>query len=330
MMKIIAIKTQEGYLISDNLKNESYFTSKLGNKLFDGVSPLPTFKSHWYKIKHKPSTIEQKVSHSALNCRWELKPEFQLGDLKKVWFHTEIYDSDGDIIEEFEQIKGLYEYKQDDQPDTLEPIEFEWDEILEIEVFTEPTGFSYKSTGQYPNSQTYPNITEKNLKYDILSEVLTPSILLHTQPCKLSSKETYNIIRKFVKDNINPKVAEITSDYDFCFCVEKKIPLAQPYTYQVDVNNSIFTKKKRKPKYQTRLVDKKHVKVFEMTHDQAGNNGKGYDKYTLVTPFEAENQEELKKYIDTYLDELITVINEPLCECDKCNGTGVLSTEMIK
>ena len=65
------------------------------------------------------------------------------------------------------------------------------------------------------------------------------------------------------------------------------------------------------------------VKVFEMTH-AAHNGGKGYQNYTLITPFEAENQEALKEYIDKYLEELITIINEPVCECDKCNGTGVL------
>lgn len=82
--------------------------------------------------------------------------------------------------------------------------------------------------------------------------------------------------------------------------------------------------KKKKPKYETRLVDKKSVTVFEMTHNQAGKNGSGYDKYPLITHFEAENQDALKEYIDAYLDSLINAINEPVCECDKCNGNGVI------
>ena len=32
----------------------------------------------------------------------------------------------------------------------------------------------------------------------------------------------------------------------------------------------------------------------------------------------------LKEYIDTYLETLINVINEQVCECDKCDGVGVL------
>lgn len=322
-MKIIAIKTNEGFLISDNIDNKTYFTSRLTNLFFDSIKPDKTFKHDWFKIKNKPIKIEIELIQSPINKRYELKEEFDKGVFKKVWLYHEVFDEDGDVIDEFQNIKGLYEYKEDKQPNVLQLVDFEWEEILQIETFKEPTGFSYKAAGKW-NHETYPNVTEKNLKYDILTQVLTPTVLLHTQPCKLTSKETYDIIRKFVKENINPKVAEITSDYDFCFTVKKKIPLAKPYSYQTDVNNNIFSSRKRKPKYETRLVNTKSVEVFEMTHNLAGNNGKGYDRYTLITPFEAENQEALKEYIDTYLQHLISVINTPLCECDKCNGTGVL------
>lgn len=67
-----------------------------------------------------------------------------------------------------------------------------------------------------------------------------------------------------------------------------------------------------------------------MTHNQASGNNRGYEKYTLITPFGAENQEALKEYIDEYLEELIIVINEPVCECDKCEGQGVLLNKIIK
>jgi hypothetical protein len=322
-MKIIAIKTNKGYLISNNIENKNYNSSSLGSLLFDSFLPEKTFKLDWFKIKNKPTKIEKEISQPTINRRWEIKSEFNNGTFKSVWLYQDVYDEDFNMVEEFRNIKGLYEYKEDEQPNVLQNIDFEWEEILEIDIFKEPTGFSYKTAGQWSHKE-YDDITEKSLKYDILTQVLTPSILLHTQPCKLSSKNTYDIIRKFVKENINPRVAEITSDYDFCFTVKKKIPLAKSYTYETDVNNNIFSGKKKKPKYETRLVDKKSVTIFEMTHDQAGGNGKGYGKYTLVTPFEAENQDNLKEYIDAYLDNLINAINEQVCECDKCNGTGVL------
>jgi len=321
-MKILAIKTNEGYLISDNIANKTYYSScSFADCFFDNVRPERTFKSDWFKIKNKPIKIEKEVSVPTINQRYEIKPEYDKGTFKKVWLKSEFYDDDCNYVSEFDSIRGLYDYKEDKQPNIRQTVEFEWEEILEIEVFKEPSGFSYKASGQYDNSQQYNPVTERDLKYDVLSQILTPPILLHTQPCRLSSKETYDIIRKYVKENINPKVAEITSDYDFCFTVKKKIPLAKPYSYQTDVNSSIFGGRKKKPKYETRFVNSKSIEVFEMTHTQ---NQKGYQNYTPIAPFAAENQDAMKEYIDVYLETLINAINEPVCECDKCNGQGVL------
>ena len=72
-MKIIGIKTNNCYLITDNIENKDYFTSTLGSLLFDGEHPVSTYKSNWYKIKSKPSIIQKKVKQNPINRRWELK-----------------------------------------------------------------------------------------------------------------------------------------------------------------------------------------------------------------------------------------------------------------
>lgn len=321
-MKIIAIKTNQEYIISDNIKNEGYFNSYLSGLLFDGNAPLPTFKKDWVKIKNKPTKIERRVNGTTRYIGFKLKDETLSDRFQKTYLNSEVFDEDTEYLDFFKNISSLYERIVEKTEDGLEEIQFEWEEILQIETFTEPNKFIYSAAGKY-SSEDYV-ITENRLKYDILSQVLVPSVLLSTQHCRLTSKETYDIIRKYIKENINPKVAEITSDYDFCFTVKKKIKLAKEHKYEVDVNNSIFDKKKRKPKYVTHINTTKSVEIFEMTHNQAGNNGKGYQNYTVITPFEAENQNALSEYIDNYLNHLISVINEPLCECDKCNGTGVL------
>lgn len=321
-MKILAIKFDKGYLITTNQKNENptWFSTSLSNLFFDGEKAKNTFRSDWFIIKEKPKIIQKEVSQQSINKRWELKDKSLTGKFKTYWTHAEIFDEEGDIIPEFESIKGLYEFKEDKQPDILEEVSFEWEQFLEIETFNEPTGFNFKAAGKWSH-QSYPDVTERDITYDILSQVLVPPVLLHNQPCELSAEKTYAIIRKYIQENINPKVAVITSDYDFCFTVKKKIPLAKPYSYQVDVNNSIFNKRKKKPKYETHWVREKEVEIFEMCP-------KKYEKYTPVTPFKGDSQEDLKQYIETYLKELITVINEPLCECDKCKGTGVLFTTL--
>ncbi len=320
MLKIIAIKLPDGFIISDNVENKSTFRSALEPILFDDVEPTHTFKSDWFKIKSKPTVLTRKEAQPSINCRYELKPEYIGGPFKNIWLKEDTYIPGHmyDYLPEFESLKSLYEYKEDKQPHIIKEIEFEWIELCELEVFKEPDKIQYSVINPY-KPDSYNLITNTSVQYDILSQILTPPILLFTQPCKLSSKDTYDIIRNFVKENINPKVAEISSDYDFCFAVVKKIPIAKPYhrTY----TNSI---RKRKPTTNTVLVDIKSVRIFEMTHNKASNGNVGYQGYTLIKPFEAETSDALKEHIDSYLDDLIGIINEPVKECPTCNGVGVL------
>jgi hypothetical protein len=312
-MKIIAIKTNDGYLISDNIKNEGYFSPRLSNLLFDSEKPSTTFKSDWFKVKAKPNKIERVIRGGDTNKRYELKDKSLSSTFKEVYTLSEVENEEEYATPSFSDIKGLYEYKFDKSDDSLEEVLFDWEEILEIEEYKEPTGFSYKALGTW-NKEISP-VTDANLKYDILSQVLTPRILLHNNPCSLSRKETYDIIRKFIKDNINSQVAEITSDYDFCFTVKKKIRLDKPHVYEVDVNNLLFGKK-RKPKYETRTRRHELVEVFNMCPS-------AYQSYKLIEPFKADSQDDMREYIENYLNHLIGVINEPLVYCECCSGTGV-------
>jgi hypothetical protein len=54
-----------------------------------------------------------------------------------------------------------------------------------------------------------------------------------------------------------------------------------------------------------------------MTHAQSK-----YNNYTVIQPIFADNENQLKEKIDSFLDELITIINQPLKLCEHCNGTG--------
>jgi hypothetical protein len=322
MLKIIAIKLPDGFIISDNVQNKNTFNSQLGPLQFDGNNPIQTFKSDWFKVKSKPNIISKTVTQPSINQRYELKPEYSDVQVKKVWLKKDTYAPHTDeLTAEFENLRGLYEYKEDKQPNINIEIEFEWVELCEIEVFKEPDKIQYKAINPFKHD-LFNMITNKDLEYNILSQILTPPILLHTQPCKLSIKNTYDIIRAYVKENINPKVAEIASDYDFCFKVVKKIPIAKPYTRTC---SNTYAKRKN-PVLSTVLVDTKSVQIFEMTHDKAsnGNSTGGYQGYTIIKPFEADSSDALKEYIDSYLNELIAIINEPVTECSTCNGVGVL------
>ncbi len=50
----------------------------------------------------------------------------------------------------------------------------------------------------------------------------------------------------------------------------------------------------------------------------------GYKGYTPIKSFEGKNEIDLKTQINSYLKELMDVINEPLRECPTCQGTGIV------
>lgn len=310
MLKIIGIKTNNGYLITDNFKNKEYFDSILSTIEINGQKAKPTFKKNWFSVESKPITVSRKETNIYINKRFELKDKSLSDKFKDVYAENEVMNSNHQYYGWFDGIMGLYEFKQDLQDARYIDIPFEFEEILEIEVFKEPSKFNYKCVGKH---DIVGYVSNENVKYDFISSIITPDIIKHELPCKLSQKDTYDIIRAYIKDNINPNVAEITSDYDFCFEVKKKIKLAKEHKYQVDVN---FLNK-RKPKYETRVSTTKLISIFKMCP-------KPYDSYPVISPFEGSNQDELKTNIDEYLNHLISVINEPLKECSCCNGTGVL------
>lgn len=311
MIHLIGIKTNEGYLITDNLKNEKYFNSKIGHLLINGEVPVQTYKNYWFKLDSKPIKIEERIPSTHINKRYELKDEFKKAGLSYPlsFLYDEIRNNED---HEFYQISQLYEYKFDVVDESFKEIDFHFEEILEIEVYRTPVSFSYKRAGEYSH-RDYGHVTRDNVQYDIISQILMPDILHHEAPCTLSRKETYDIIRAHVRENIDPRVARIYSDYDFCFAVQKVIKVKE-YQYQVDLNKG---GSRKKPKYQTKTANTRQVEIFRMGHES-------YQGYPNIEPFTGENLEDLQKNIDSYLSHLMAVINEPLKDCEHCNGVGVV------
>ncbi|MCM3387229.1 hypothetical protein M3649_03670 [Ureibacillus chungkukjangi] len=289
-LKLAAIKTKDRVYISDNIKNESYFHTRLNGLLFDGELAKDTYDSKWFEIPNIPIKIEKQRPKSKTNQRYELKTGFPESEL------TPKIVSYSEFDEEYDDVRGLYTYKYDEIEEGLEEVEFE------INVIEEVDGHFEMKRQEY------------NPIYNFLDKITTHPKLLPLRPCKLSNEESYKIIRNHVKANIDSKYARITSDYDFCFTVKKVIELYEPRQYQVDIN---AMHKRLKPKYETRYQRDRQVEVYQVAP-------KPYQSYTVVTPFEGDNYEDLLKNIDTYLDDLMKVINQPFVECECCKGTGVI------
>lgn len=321
-MKILAVKTSNGYFI----KPEEW----CGNTLFDGKEAEETFNKEWFLIKNKPKTVEEKVSRPSINYRYELKDiSLESDKIKRIFSISDVVANPNSSIydwywkDEYSHLSSMYDLKYDKQEPELKKIDFTFDVVCEINNIPY-TKMDYKVQHTY-SYDGYYSITERGIKHQLIDTIVFPEIVLPALPSALSSKDTYKIVRQYIKENINPSVAEITSDYDFCFAVKKKIPLCKPIKYTVDANNSIFQRKKRKPIYVTRFEKERLLECFEMT-----NKEDNYKGYTPIEGIRGNNHEELKKNVDRYCKELIEFINTPLKDCPHCSGMGIIEKQETK
>lgn len=327
-LPIVAIQTENGFFIAHEtmVTEPSHYQQRgLSTYYFDGVKGQNTFLPNWYKIEKVPERVYQMVGQPNINYRYELiDKSLESEKFRAVLIRDEIAslkDYDWTWKEEYRPLRSLYEEKFDTQPPKEVDEIFEFKIILVVDNIKEYADFDYVANNCHWHDDPKLHVTSKSISHQIIDKIVFPPPVLPSLPCKLSSFDSYGIIREFVKNNINPRVAEITSDYKFCFTVKKKIPLAKPYksTWENKKNNG---KSYKPPKYNQKMVQDKSIQVFEMT-----NAVDKYQGYTVIEGFEGDNQEDLKNNIDTFLEELITKINEPLKECECCNGIGVVENK---
>jgi len=316
VLKINAIKTDNGYYI--NQITESYNSSYIQNYFFDGEKPEKTYLDKWYLINSSPKKIEKTVNQLNINYRYELIDKKLSSTFPEVILREEFcyYGEDGEgyktwiIKDEWRDKQSLYSAKSDKQEPKLESIKFEFNVILEIDNIKEYAGLSYPVKAKYNNL----NITDKDVVHQIIDRIVFPEPVLTSKPSKITSKDTYNIVREHVKRNIDNKVAQISSDYDFCFTVQKGI-----------FNNKTSIDKKEETNIKKGNITKKNIVVFEMT-----SSVDKYKGYTIINGFEGKDHEDLKKNIDNYLKHLMEIINAPIIECAHCNGVGAINIRKIK
>lgn len=287
-MKLLAIKTVGNFYLSDNVENKSYHNSIISSLFFDGEKATVTYNSNWYRLPVEPSKVEKKANDKYINKRWELKTGYPVSELTPAIMH----------VAPDEDVNGLYSPKYDVEPGEMEVVDVEWVVIsVEDNFRIEKQAF--------------------NVENSILDKIQFNPILLPTKPCMLTSEEFYKIVRRHVQTNIDPKYAQISSDYDFCLTVKKVLRLHDPEPYRVSIGT------KRKPKTEIRYNQVKTIEVFECAP-------KIYNNYTVLKPITGDNYEDLEKKVQEYLTDLMIKINAPVVECKCCGGTGVVIEEKEK
>lgn len=328
MLNIIAIKTNKGYYLANayNIETDyNWSNSELSRYYFDDEQPKPTFDKMWWWISSFPKTVKEKRSQPSTNKRYELIDKDLCSEkipLVIKYDDATYEDDDYDICwkSTYKSYQSLYEYKEDKQPDKLVDIEYTIEIITELSIdeIAAPPEMNYSVQKTKWAHEGTTLLKNDAVKHQIIDRIICPSILIQNKPCSFSSKQVYDILRQYIKENINPKVAHITSDYNFCFTVKKLIGLTKPIEHRSEILNSKGRSYKN-PKFKYNYVKAREIEVFEMTHQE--DNYKGY---TVINGISANNEYELKEKVDKLCEDTISLINEPLVECPHCQGYGVI------
>ena len=277
------------------------------------VDNVQELNNKWYKIDSLPCSIKKKVKAKKVMVGHELKSPSLVSDKVPAFLTLEqlpyVEDDNEDYYGfsgEYKEIAYLYVPKYEEQPEKLGEVSFELVHLGDIEVsnYAYPEKILIKQVSENFRGKVQTVDLSDIVRYEDLYELLTPSFLVHNCPCYLSSEQMFKIVRHYVKENTNPRVAEITSDYDFCFTV-KKILSKEPS----------FASKQKKP--QSELFE-----VFEMTWKGYDGKQSGYGGYTPIAELKADSLEDMKNKLEDYLKNLIEKINAEVKQCDCCKGTG--------
>lgn len=327
MITIMGIKTKDGIYISqvakDTYNNRAKNTRIPSGWLVNGEEPHLSFHANWNLVSNVPKEIKKLVKVPNDNYRWVLidkSMECEKIPLTlqrdKVCTYVDYEWCWGD---KYQMYSSLYTLEFDEHDPVFEEIEFEYNTAFECDRLIDSKCFSYTVQKTQWAHQGTTELTADQIKQQVIDKIMFPDIALANLPSKLTKQQTFDIIRQFVNENIDGRVASVTSNYDFCYTVKKKIPLAKEKEFTVDVN---LFHKRRKPKFEKRVQKIREVTIFQMAP-------KPYQTYSVIEAFEGKDHEDLQENIDRYLAELIDFINEPVKDCEHCEGLGVTFRENL-
>ena len=315
-LTILCVKTNRGCFISDCKATSgydyNYHRTSIDKLFFDGKQPTCTFYPNWYYIESYPTTIQREVRGACINERYELVDTTLESEKMPLVIPQEAREEYN-----YSVIESLYKYTYDREPDYMEDVDCDLQVVCEIDNYNFPPAFEYEAIEKSGWNDRKYTIKNADVKHQMIDKMIFPPVLLHERPCKFTSKQMYDMTRQYIIDHIDKSVATITSNYAFCFEVKKLVPLIEPET--ITYQNIFGRTKRERNKIHTAIKKYEEKSIFEMTHEQ-----EKYKGYSVIPDLYANNEEELKEKLDTWLESLITIINKPLCQCPHCNGAGYL------
>ena len=315
-LTILCVKTDKGCFISDCTATDgysyTYHDTKLTKLLFDDKTPERTHLANWYYIEKYPTLVQQICNGATINKRYELTDKSLVSEKMPEVIPYEDKDNYNSSL-----IDSLYVFNYDKEPNYRKDLDCEIKVLCELEDFNFPPTIDYTAIEKRGFSTELYKIKNVDVQHQLLDRMIFPAVMLHERPCKFTSKQMYDITRQYILEHIDNSVAEITSNYDFCFTVMKRIPLIEPET--ITYQNIFARTKRERNKIHTKVKKYNSKEIFEMTHAQSR-----YSNYSIIPEMYANSEAELKEKVDTWLEGLMEIINKPLCTCPHCNGAGYI------
>lgn len=331
MIKLQCYKSPYGIFIRDTISNAYWWDARK----FNSKTPIDTHSKQWKLLEGEDAitSITVKVNIARKVIGYTLKDPALANDKIPETLSVEDVGLKWDDDDEYwawsnySTLRSLYSDVYDEPRTEDKNEEFEVTYLGELSVADldaphKATVSIVKKTND--RTTVSSTVTISSLaEYNEIVKAIVPDIVIHTQPCVIPSHVAFGIVRAFIKNNIDAKVATITSDYDFCFNVKKKISI-KPIAFRKE----IFTargKSYRPPRFKNMCNEFKEIDVFEMTHSRENYRG-----YTPIAGFAGDNLKDLVDNVQFYLEELISYINTPIAECSHCGGSGHIIGETFK
>lgn len=285
----------------------------------NGIEPLQHIVLNGYvRLENELSSVKKLIKGSRNLTHYKLKDEELACKLPLI--AMQYWDDDLEVnkLKGVEGYEALYEPVYHQLEDQIVDVPFEVVNLGTFEI-EDPSNIKNRKIklqgeGNYGANKVVEQELSQVVIYDDIVKLLTPEFALTQAPCKLSSKQMYSIVRQHLKENLDMKENSITSDYDFCFTVKKRV-----HTKPFIATESYYSGKKLKSKSITKTD--KLVEVFEMSWSGYKGTG-GYEGYTCIPGLHGNNLQDLSDKLDEYLDGLTTTLNKRVQECECCNGTG--------
>lgn len=292
-LDLVAIKKNDVYYVRDRDKYPSTFDDDTCLRF--NIDRRESFSDKWLVFDVLPTSAECCVVGRNKLTGYRLKDGFQVTDKTPPLLPVGTFDVDDDYDDSDyhhmnADIRGLYNNEYEKLPDVWEHID------MEIELIDNDCEPLIKA--KYTCHVDFPHYINRH------------GAVRHKYPCHIGSGDAFKYIVATIKDNL-PEHCYVSSNFDFHFAVDVRIPVLHEETHRVD-KSRWNAKKPKWAEVPLREVQKTVVDICTPNHDY-GN---------VIDTVYADNYYELEEKMDGILQSYLDLLQMKPVICPHCKGYG--------